>query len=304
MSSLKHLLILITSAVGIATAQDQRWTRTPDCIRADTKDISVLQKCYDTVSLSVELVDSANGDFDRALEAADTDEGDDDSDIDNYFLRYLLKGKFNGQRVFYKDTAKTLSDLSLAVVALGIAEDDSTNPALRIICPELNLNVYRLFQLQSQSLDDVACGGLYIPSPSSSAACSATSTTSTLSSAPSSSSSSLTLPNPSSSATSSSSNSFTTPHPLAVTTLRSSSTTTSCTTGASASVSAVSKRQVNDDADLDEYTTWVLSALFALDQIEKGNDNIECQAGDFWVKRYNKSGLKGEYVEDLMQEYN
>jgi hypothetical protein len=131
MSSLKHLLILITSAVGIATAQDQRWTRTPDCIRADTKDISVLQKCYDTVSLSVELVDSANGDFDRALEAADTDEGDDDSDIDNYFLRYLLKGKFNGQRVFYKDTAKTLSDLSLAVVALGIAEDDSTNPALR-----------------------------------------------------------------------------------------------------------------------------------------------------------------------------
>lgn len=171
---------------------------------------------------------------------------------------------------------------------------------LRIICPELDLNVYRLFQLQSQSLYDVACGGLYIPSPSSSAACSATSTTSTLSSASSSSSSSLTLPNPSSSATSSSSISFTTPPPLAVTTSRSSSSTTSCTTGASASVSAVSKRQVNDDVDLDEYTTWVLSALFALDQIEKGNDNIECQAGDFWVKRYNKSGLKGDYVEDLM----
>jgi hypothetical protein len=306
MSSLIRVLILITSAVGIATAQDQRWTRTPVCIRADTKDISVLQKCYDTVSLAVELVDSANGDFDRALEAAETDEGDDDSDIDNYFLRYLLKGQFNGQDVFYKDTAKTLSDLSLAVIALGIAEDDSTNPALRIICPQLDLDVYRRFQLQPKSLYDVACGGLYIPSPSSSAGCSAMSTTSTRSSASLSSSSSLTLPTPSSSATSSSRSSLTTPPPLAVTTSRSSSSTTSCTTDASASVSAsvsaraVSKRQVNGSNELIFLIRKVASAIFALNLMETNQDDINCQADDYWVESYNLLGYYGPYVQDLM----
>ena len=306
MSSLIRLFILLTSAVGIVAARDQRWDRTPICIRAETKDFSILKKCYDTASLAVRLVAGTNGDFDRALEEAETYDDDDESDVDNYFLWYLIEGNFNGQGVFYRDTAKTLSDLSLAVIALGVAEDDSTNAALRIICPQLNLDVYRQFQLQSKTLYDTACGGLYIPSPSSSAACSTMSTTSTRSSTSLSSSGSLTLPLPSSSATSSSRNSLTTPPPGAVMTSRSPSSTTSCTTSASVSVraSAVAKRQVSGSHELDELFIFLIrkvaNAIFAITLIENNQDDFECQADSYWVRSYNQLGYYGPYVQDLM----
>jgi hypothetical protein len=282
MSSLIRLLILITSAASVVTAQDQRWTQSPKCIDSDTKYISTSKQCYNTVSLAIELVDSAEGDFDEAYNEAEDEEGSEDSDIDYRFLRYLIKGKFNNQGVFYSDTATTLSDLSRAVTALEIADRSPTSPSLRNICPQLNLDLYRRFQLQPKSLYDVACGGIYIPTPSSSTSCSTVSTASTLSSI-------------SSSATSSSSNSFTTPPPLAATSSRSSSsTTTSCTT------TAIIKRQEDSVNELDYFIKEVASALFAISLIINNQDDFECQADDYWVDSYNLLALFGGYIQDLM----
>jgi hypothetical protein len=287
MSSLMRSLVLITSVVSVVTAEGQRWTQYPKCIGPETKDIATLKKCYETVSLAVTLVDNSEGDFDEASDAAEPDDGDEDSDIDYRFLRYLINGEFNDQGVFYDDTAATLDDLSDAVTALEIAGRSPTSPALRDICPKLNLDLFRRFQLQPSALYDAACRGLFIPTPSSSTSCS---TVSTLSSG------SLTSP------MSSSSNSLTTPPPLAVTTTRSASSTTSCTTGASASASvrAVSKRQAYGDTQLEILIRKVASAIFAVGLIETNQDDSECQVDDYWVQSYNSLGLDGNYIQDLM----
>jgi len=296
MSSLMRSLVLITSVVSVVTAEGQRWTQPPKCIDSETKDIATLKKCYETVSLAVTLVDNSEGDFDEASDAAEPDEGDEDPDIDYKFLRYLINGEFNDQGVFYDDTAATLDDLSDAVTALEIAGRSPTSPALRDICPQLNLDLFRQFQLQPSALYDAACRGLFIPTPSSSTSCSTVSTASTLSSTSMSSSSSLTSP------MSSSSNSLTTPPPLAVTTSRASSTTTSCTIGASASASvrAVSKRQAYGDTQLEILIRKVASAIFAVGLIETNQDDSECQVDDYWVESYNSLGLDGNYIQDLM----
>jgi hypothetical protein len=287
MSSLMRSLVLITSVVSVVTAEGQRWTQPPKCIDSETKDIATLKKCYETVSLAVTLVDNSEGDFDEASDAAEPDDSDEDSDIDYRFLRYLINGEFNDQGVFYDDTAATLDDLSDAVTALEIAGRSPTSPALRDICPKLNLDLFRRFQLQPSALYDAACRGLFIPTPSSSTSCS---TVSTLSSG------SLTSP------MSSSSNSLTTPPPLAVTTTRSASSTTSCTTGASASASvrAVSKRQAYGDTQLEILIRKVASAIFAVGLIETNQDDSECQVDDYWVQSYNSLGLDGNYIQDLM----
>jgi hypothetical protein len=287
MSSLMRSLVLITSVVSVVTAEGQRWTQYPKCIDSETKDITTLKKCYETVSLAVTLVDNSEGDFDEASDAAEPDDSDEDSDIDYRFLRYLINGEFNDQGVFYDDTAATLDDLSDAVTALEIAGRSPTSPALRDICPKLNLDLFRRFQLQPSALYDAACRGLFIPTPSSSTSCS---TVSTLSSG------SLTSP------MSSSSNSLTTPPPLAVTTTRSASSTTSCTTGASASASvrAVSKRQAYGDTQLEILIRKVASAIFAVGLIETNQDDSECQVDDYWVQSYNSLGLDGNYIQDLM----
>jgi hypothetical protein len=287
MSSLMRSLVLITSVVSVVTAEGQRWTQYPKCIDSETKDIATLKKCYETVSLAVTLVDNSEGDFDEASDAAEPDYSDEDSDIDYRFLRYLINGEFNDQGVFYDDTAATLDDLSDAVTALEIAGRSPTSPALRDICPKLNLDLFRRFQLQPSALYDAACRGLFIPTPSSSTSCS---TVSTLSSG------SLTSP------MSSSSNSLTTPPPLAVTTTRSASSTTSCTTGASASASvrAVSKRQAYGDTQLEILIRKVASAIFAVGLIETNQDDSECQVDDYWVQSYNSLGLDGNYIQDLM----
>jgi hypothetical protein len=287
MSSLMRSLVLITSVVSVVTAEGQRWTQYPKCIDSETKDIATLKKCYETVSLAVTLVDNSEGDFDEASDAAEPDDSDEDSDIDYRFLRYLINGEFNDQGVFYDDTAATLDDLSDAVTALEIAGRSPTSPALRDICPKLNLDLFRRFQLQPSALYDAACRGLFIPTPSSSTSCS---TVSTLSSG------SLTSP------MSSSSNSLTTPPPLAVTTTRSASSTTSCTTGASASASvrAVSKRQAYGDTQLEILIRKVASAIFAVGLIETNQDDSECQVDDYWVQSYNSLGLDGNYIQDLM----
>jgi hypothetical protein len=287
MSSLMRSLVLITSVVSVVTAESQRWTQYPKCIDSETKDIATLKKCYETVSLAVTLVDNSEGDFDEASDAAEPDDSDEDSDIDYRFLRYLINGEFNDQGVFYDDTAATLDDLSDAVTALEIAGRSPTSPALRDICPKLNLDLFRRFQLQPSALYDAACRGLFIPTPSSSTSCS---TVSTLSSG------SLTSP------MSSSSNSLTTPPPLAVTTTRSASSTTSCTTGASASASvrAVSKRQAYGDTQLEILIRKVASAIFAVGLIETNQDDSECQVDDYWVQSYNSLGLDGNYIQDLM----
>jgi hypothetical protein len=287
MSSLMRSLVLITSVVSVVTAEGQRWTQYPKCIDSETKDIATLKKCYETVSLAVTLVDNSEGDFDEASDAAEPDDSDEDSDIDYRFLRYLINGEFNDQGVFYDDTAATFDDLSDAVTALEIAGRSPTSPALRDICPKLNLDLFRRFQLQPSALYDAACRGLFIPTPSSSTSCS---TVSTLSSG------SLTSP------MSSSSNSLTTPPPLAVTTTRSASSTTSCTTGASASASvrAVSKRQAYGDTQLEILIRKVASAIFAVGLIETNQDDSECQVDDYWVQSYNSLGLDGNYIQDLM----
>jgi hypothetical protein len=287
MSSLMRSLVLITSVVSVVTAEGQRWTQYPKCIDSETKDIATLKKCYETVSLAVTLVDNSEGDFDEASDAAEPDDSDEDSYIDYRFLRYLINGEFNDQGVFYDDTAATLDDLSDAVTALEIAGRSPTSPALRDICPKLNLDLFRRFQLQPSALYDAACRGLFIPTPSSSTSCS---TVSTLSSG------SLTSP------MSSSSNSLTTPPPLAVTTTRSALSTTSCTTGASASASvrAVSKRQAYGDTQLEILIRKVASAIFAVGLIETNQDDSECQVDDYWVQSYNSLGLDGNYIQDLM----
>lgn len=287
MSSLIRSLVLITSVVSVVAAEGQRWTQYPKCIDSETKDIATLKKCYETVSLAVTLVDNSEGDFDEASDAAEPDDSDEDSDIDYRFLRYLINGEFNDQGVFYDDTAATLDDLSDAVTALEIAGRSPTSPALRDICPKLNLDLFRQFQLQPSALYDSACRGLFIPTPSSSTSCS---TVPTLSSG------SLTSP------MSSSSNALSTPPPLAVTTTRSASSTTSCTTGASASASvrAVSKRQAYGDTQLEILIRKVASAIFAVGLIETNQDDSECQVDDYWVQSYNSLGLDGNYIQDLM----
>jgi hypothetical protein len=305
MPSLLRSLILITSAVCVVTAQGQRWTQPSKCSDAHTTDISTLIQCYNTVDLAVRLVDNAEGDFDEAYDAAEVEEGDEDSDIDYRFLRYLIKGEFDDQGVFYDDTAAVLGKLSDAVTALEFADLSPTNPALRSICSQLKLNsdLYRQFQLQPDALYSAACGGIFIPTPSSSTSCSTVSTKSTLSSAPTSSSASLTSPMPSSNATLSSSNSLTTPPPLAVTNSRSASSTTPCTTGASVSsvsVSAVSKRQAYGNSELEILIKKVASAIFAIGLIETNQDDSECQVDDYWVESYNYLGLYGGYIQDLM----
>lgn len=300
MSSLIRSLILIASAVCVVTAQGQRWTRPSKCSDANTKDISILKKCYRTMSLAVTLVDNAEGDFEEAYDEAEPDEDDKDPNVDYKFLRYLLKEEFDGQGVFYDDTAATLDDLSEAVTALETAGRSPTDQSLGSICPQFETDyyrqLYRQFQLVPESLYDAACRGMFTPTSSSSTSCSTVSTKSTLSSTSTSSSGSLTSPIPSSNATLSSVNSLTTPPPLAVTTSRSESSTTSCTTG----VNGVSKRDVNLFNELAILARKVASALWAIGLIETNQDDSQCQLDKYWVESWNYLGLLGNYIQILM----
>jgi hypothetical protein len=204
-------------------------------------------------------------------------------DID--FLEYQVCGEFGGQGQFYGNADDAITSLALLKVALGVAANDDTDPSLRAICPILRLSLYQGLQLSADTIYDIACGGLYIPSPSGSTSSSSVSSTTS----------------PSSSISTLSPYSLTTPptYPTSTGSWPSGYSSTSCTTSSSSSSIAVHRRQADED-DVDFWIKVIDSAVFALAVIESNEDDEECDVGDYWIDQWDSLGYFGDYVQGLV----
>lgn len=325
MPSFIQLLTLVCSALLFGSAVAQRPRPTPACLRSDTKDLAKLEQCIKTTVFAIESVTNADGDFTEACDEIKYAEASSQN-LDVYFLRVLICGSFGGQGVFYDNSDDAIAELSYARVALRIAEDSSTDPVLRLICPELDLQTLYDFGLPAGNIYNAACGDVYISSPPS-----YTSSASTASTTSSSSSSDVSISAYDPSSTDSGSSTGTTPaspispssytgpptpsdslisstYPPSTTppppytgdTTSSFSSSTSCTT-TSTSIPVHMYRRVNSlNQTYDYWTELLKSAIFALDLIETNDDDTRCDESDIWIDAFNRLGYDGEYVESML----
>lgn len=284
MASFTYLLTLATSLLLFGKVNCQGLAVNPICRRSDTTDVATLERCADTTIFAIRAVSNACNDFGEACENLD-DAQAADLGLDITFLKFQVCGQFGGQGQFYGNTDDAITSMTLLKVALEVSSGDDTDSALRYICRGLDLSLYRKFQLSADTIYDIACGRLYIPTLSSSVSSSSTSPTIT----PSSSSSSL------------SSYSLTTPpmYPTGTSSWPSGYSSTSCTTSASSSSIAVYRRQADTD-DVDFWIKVLDSALWALGLIESNEDDDLCEVDDYWIDQWNSMGYYGDYVQALM----
>lgn len=276
-----YLLTLVTSILLFGAAQGQNF---PICSRSDTTDFTTLGRCADTTVFAIRAVSNASDGFEQACTNLDYDRAADEG-LDIAFLKFLVCGKFGGQGRFYENTDDAITAVALLRVAMEVAAEDDTNPALRFICPGLSLSLYRKFQLSSDTIYDITCGNIFLPVPSN------------------------TVPIPTISTTSSPPGSIPTASPSILTTpsIYTTSTTswpsgyssTSCTTSSSSSI-AIYRRQEDDSDDVDFWIKVINSALWALGLIESDEDDERCDVGDYWVDQWDSMGFFGDYVQALM----
>lgn len=288
MAFLAYFVTLATSLLLFGKASSQGLVINPICHRSDTTDFDTLQRCADTTIAAIRAVSNASDDFDEACTNLDDAQAADQG-LDITFYRFLICGKFGAKGQFYGNTDNAITSVALLMVALEVAADDDTDPALRYICRGLDLSLYRGFQLSADTVYDVACGGLYIPAASSSA--SSSSVCSTVSSTTSQSSSVSTL-GPSS---------LTMPptYPTSTSSWPSGYSSTSCTSSSTSSSTSVYRRQA--DTDYVEYWIKVIdSAVWALSLIESNEDDETCDLGDYWIDQWDSMGYFGDYVQALV----
>ena len=284
MASFAYFLTLAASLLLFVNVNCQELSINPICHRSDTTDIGTLKRCLDTTIFSIRDVSNASSDFQEACKNLDEAEAADE-DLDITFLKFQVCGQFGGQGQFYGNTDDAITSVALSKVALDVASDDDTNPALRDICLRLNLPLYQGFQLPADTIYNLACGGLYIPAPSGSVSSSPTSATTTQSSSSSSLSSySLTAPPKYLTSTGSSPSGY---------------SSTTCTTSSSSSSIAIYRRQADTD-DVDFWIKVIHSALWALGLIESDEDDERCEVGGYWVDQWDSMGYFGDYVQALM----
>jgi hypothetical protein len=285
MAPLAYFVTLATPLLLFSKVNGQGLAINPICHRSDTTDIDTLQRCADTTTAAIRAISNASDDFDEACKNLD-DAQTADQGLDITFYRFLICGKFGGKGQFYGNTDDAITSVALLKVALEVAAENDTDPALRYICRGLDLSLYRGFQLSADTIYYIACGGLYIPSPSSSA--SSSSVSSTVSSSISQSSSASAL----------SPYSLTTP-PTSTSSWPSGYSSTSCTTSSSSSSVAVYRRQA-DTNNVDYWIKVIDSALFALGLIESNEDDDSCNIGDYWIDQWDSMGYFGDYVQALV----
>lgn len=285
MVSFACILTLAVSVIHFSKVNCQELPINPICHRPETTDVATLDRCADTTMASIRAVLNASDDFDEACKNLDLAQATDDGlDIPTY--RFQVCGKFGGEGQFYGNTDDAITSIALLKVALEVATDDDTDPALRFICPGLDLPRIRKFQLPADTIYDIACRGLYIPPPSSSvSSCPASSTT--VQSSGSSTGSIYSLLTPPTYLTS------TTSSP-------SGSSSTSCTASSSSSSIAIRRRQDDDTDGPDFWIKVINSALWALGLIESNEDDERCDVGDYWVDQWDSMGYFGDYVQALM----
>ena len=281
MASFAYFVTLATLLLLFGKVNCQELSINPICRRSDTTDVATLERCADTTIFAIRAVSNASGDFEEACENLDDAQAADQG-LDITFLKFLVCGQFGGQGQFYGNTDDAITSMALLKVALEVASDDDTDPALRYICRGLDLSLYRKFQLSADTVYDIACGGLYIPAPSSSVSSSSSSTTATQSSSSSTLSPySLTTPPTYSTSTGSWSSGY---------------SSTSCTTSSASSAIAMYRRQADTD-DVDFWIKVINSALWALGLIESNEDDERCEVGDYWITQWDAMGYLGDYVQ-------
>jgi hypothetical protein len=286
MAPLAYFVTLATSLLLFGKVNSQGLAINPICHRSDTTDVDTLQRCADTTIAAIRAISNASDDFDEACEDLDDAQAADQG-LDITFYRFLICGEFGGKGRFYGNTDDAITSVALLKVALEVAADDDTDPALRYICRGLDLSLYRGFQLSADTIYDIACGGLYIPSsPSSSSSLSISSTVSTTTSQ-------------SSSASTLSPYSLTTPPTSSTSSWPGGYSSTSCTTSTSSSSTAIYRRQTDTD-DVDFWIKVIDSALFALGLIESNEDDDNCDVDDYWVDQWDSLGYFGDYVQALV----
>jgi hypothetical protein len=284
MTSFAYFFTLVASVLLFGQVNCQSLPINPICHRSETTNIAALDRCANTTIASIRAVLNASDDFDEACENLDLSQAADD-DLDIPFLRFQVCGNFGGWGQFYGNTDNAITIMALVKVALEVANEDNTDPALRFICRGLDLSLIRKFQLSADTIYDLACGGLYIPEPSSSISSTAVPSTTVQSS----------------STTVVSSYSLTTPPMYSTITSLSGYSSTPCTTSSSYSSSiAVYRRQDNGTNYVDEWIKSLKSAIWALNLIELDEDDDTCDVDDFWVDEWDSLGYDGDYVEGFV----
>lgn len=331
MPSLVRLLTFVCSAILFGSAVAKPSRPIPVCARSDTKDLTKLEQCLRTTVFAVQAVENADSNFTEACDQINYTQASEQN-LDVYFLRYLICGQFGGQGVFYTSSDEVIADLYYARVALRIAEDSTSDPVLRLICPNINLQTLYNFGLPVDLIYDAACGDVYISSPpeytSRSASSSSASSTSS-SSSPSSYPGLSQYPPPSYTDPSTSSSSWTystsplipssytdpltssdpltppnyasitaPPSPYTDPAESSSSSSTTCTTTSSAV--PMYKRQDSLNETYDEWIGLLNSAIIATTFMPTNADNAICDNGDFWIDTFDRLGYDGEYVHLLL----
>jgi hypothetical protein len=287
MASFAYLFTLAASVLLFGKANCQSLPVNPICHRSETTDVATLDRCADTAISAIRIVSNASDDFDEACINLDLAQAAD-QDLDIPFLRFLVCGKFGGLGQFYGNTDDAITSMALLKVALEVAREESTDPALRYICPGLNLTLYRKFQMSADTLYDIACGGLYIPPRSSSTSSSSVSSTTSIQSSSSSIFSSYSLTAPPT-------------YPTITISSPSGYSSTPCTTSLPFSSSVtVYRRQDNGTNNVDKWIKIVKSAIWALDLIEDNEDDETCDIDNYWIDEWNSLGYDGDYVEGIV----
>lgn len=287
MASFAYFVTLATSLLLFGKVNCQGLAINPICHRSDTIDVDILKRCVDTAIAAIRAVSNASNDFGEACDNVDDAQAAEQG-LDVTFYDFLICGEFGGRGQFYGNTDDVITSVALLKVALEVAAEDLTDPALRFICRGLDLSLYGGLQLAADTNYDVACGGLYIPAPSSSVSSSSVSSTSSSTTEQSSSTSTL------------SPYSLTTPptYPTSSSSWPSGYSSTSCTTSSSSSSIAIYRRQSEDDVDF--WINVINSALWALGLIESNEDDERCEVGDYWIEQWDSMGYFGDYVQALM----
>ena len=284
MTSFAYLFTLVASILLFRHVDCQSLPINPICHRSETTNIATLDRCANTTIASIRAALNASDDFDEACKNLDLAQAADD-DLDIPFLRFQVCGKFGGWGQFYGNTDNAITIMALVKVALEVANEYNTDPALRFICPGLDLSLIRKFQLSADTIYDLACGGLYIPEPSSSVSSTAISSTT----------------DQSSSTSVVGSYSLTTLPTYPTITSPSVYSSTPCTTSSSYSSSiAVHRRQDNGTNNVDEWIKALQSAIWALNLVELDEDDETCDVDDYWVDEWDSLGYDGDYVEGFV----
>jgi hypothetical protein len=255
--ALPYILALASGSAIIPSPKLKRDIDPRACEDPSSVEPTFLVACLRTVQYAVEALADVQNNFTQACEDVDYSAAIS-LNLDVGFLKLALCNEFDGAGITYDDPYTTIAYLAFTQDVLIAAEASTTDPALTIGCPIIDLDLLASFKLSAAAIFNTACSGLFLPLPVP-----------------------VYPPYPTNSTTTGAANC-------------SSATATAPPNFPTPALRKITRRA--DAQIIDQDIKWISSALFAISLIQTWS-NVSPWCGEMWISAFDGMGYDGEYVE-------